>query len=474
MINRLTQIANLSPQQRQQLVQILQAKAGSPRLVQPPTVDLKAEAVLDSTIFPAAQPVEHSPHPQLIFFTGATGFLGAFLLDELLRQTRATFYCLVRANTVAAGKQRIQQNLQAYGIWRDHFSDRIIPVLGDLEQPRLGLAAELWESLAAQVDTIYHNAASLNFVFPYSVLKPMNVLGTQEILRLACQTKVKRLHYASTYAVFESPFYAGKIVTETDPVDHSEGIALGYTQSKWVAEKLVQAARSRGLPVCIYRLPLISGHSRTGAWNLKDFTCLMIKGCIQMKCWPVLDSLITLSPVDYTAQAIAYLSQHPTLLGQTFHLTNPRPVHAKTLQQWGRSARPSIAYLPYDQWQTHLIQSTRSQENALSTLQPFFLERWSDEQLTIPELYQCSRVPILDCQATLRALAGTAIACPKFDRELMLTYLFYFIQTGFLDAQTLGRKQHFWLQCLLPLSRPRQWLRRLWRQRRFATPGITD
>jgi thioester reductase-like protein len=453
-----TRIAKLSPEQRQQLVQRLQEKSGLRRGASPTTVDLKAEAVLDPTITPQGKAFNGTADPQSIFFTGATGFLGAFLLDELLRQTRATFYCLVRASSLADGKRRIQQNLKTYGIWRDRFSPRIIPVLGDLEQPRLGISAELWEMLAAQVDVVYHNAASLNFVFPYLVLRPINVLGTQEVLRLACHTKVKPLHYASTYAVFESPVYAGKVVTEADPVDHCEGIALGYTQSKWVAEKLVQSARSRGLPVCIYRLPLISGHSKTGAWNLKDFTCLMIKGCTQMKCWPVLDILITLSPVDYTAEAIAYLSQQPTLLGQTFHLTNPRPVHVSAVQQWSSSAQNPIEYLPYDQWQARLSQAARSQKNALSTLQPFFLERWSDEQLTIPELYQCSRVSLLDCQATLKALAETSIVCPRFDRNLMITYLFYFIQTGFLDAQTIGRSRFLILRFFLPFYRAYQGL----------------
>ncbi|MGV0024443.1 thioester reductase domain-containing protein [Phormidesmis priestleyi] len=460
MTNLSSRIANLSPEQRQRLVQRLQEKTGATRRIASPTaVDLKTEAILDSTISPEGKPVETTPHPRSIFFTGATGFLGAFLLVELLRQTSATFYCLVRAGSLEVGKQRIQQNLKEYGIWHDRFSSRIIPVLGDLEQPQLGISTELWETLSANIDVIYHNAASLNFVFPYSVLKPMNVLGTQEVLRLACQTKVKRLHYASTYAVFESPDYAEKVVSEADPVDHSEGIALGYTQTKWVAEKLVQSARSRGLPVCIYRLPLISGHSKTGAWNLKDFTCLMIKGCTQMKCWPTLDSLISMSPVDYTAEAIAYLSQQPNALGQTFHLTNPNPVHVNEVQQQSQSQQNPIEYLPYDQWQARLVEVTRSQDNALSTLKPFFLEPWTDEQLTIPEMYQRSRTPILDCQATLKALAGTSIVCPRFDRKLMTTYLFYFIQTNFLDAETIGRSQFFWIKLLLPFYRLKQWFR---------------
>jgi len=61
-------------------------------------------------------------------------------------------------------------------------------------------------------------------------------------------------------------------MTESDPVDHSEGIYLGYSQSKWVSERLVAIARDRGLPVCIYRPPLVSGHSQTGLWNTEGFS----------------------------------------------------------------------------------------------------------------------------------------------------------------------------------------------------------
>ncbi len=73
--------------------------------------------------------------PTKIFLTGATGFVGAFLLDELLRQTQADIYCLVRSTDAESGKQRLQNHLESYLLWNESFSDRIIPVVGDLSQP---------------------------------------------------------------------------------------------------------------------------------------------------------------------------------------------------------------------------------------------------------------------------------------------------------------------------------------------------
>jgi thioester reductase-like protein len=123
----------------------------------------------------------------------------------------------------------------------------------------LGLSTEQFERMANQIDAIYHNGALLNYVYPYSKFKAINVLGTEEVLRLACTTKVKAVHHISSVAVFESSAYYGKLVTESDDIDRSEGIYLGYSQSKWVSERLVKIAGDRGLPITIHRPPLVSG-----------------------------------------------------------------------------------------------------------------------------------------------------------------------------------------------------------------------
>ncbi|HEY9669421.1 MAG TPA: SDR family NAD(P)-dependent oxidoreductase, partial [Coleofasciculaceae cyanobacterium] len=190
-------------------------------------LDLNAEAVLDPAISPDNAHIAAVAEPTSIFLTGATGFLGAFLLQELLDQTQAEIYCLVRSPDVESAKTRLHNNLQSYDLWHEDYRARIIPVLGDLAQPQLGLSTEQFEQLAHQIDAIYHNGALLNYVYPYSKFKPINVLGTQEVLRLACQTKVKPVHHISSVAVFESSAYYGKQVTESDDIDRSEGIFLG-------------------------------------------------------------------------------------------------------------------------------------------------------------------------------------------------------------------------------------------------------
>ncbi|WP_193198686.1 thioester reductase domain-containing protein [Nostoc sp. MG11] len=399
-----------------------------------PVLNLKAEAVLDSTIHPGALPKVPFSEPKKIFLTGGTGFLGAFLIQELLQETHADIYCLVRAADAEEGKSKLQKNLQQYAVWQEKFNSRIIPVVGDLSQPLLGIGSEQFQILAANVDTIYHSAALLNYVYPYSALKTANVLGTQEVLRLACQIKVKPVHYVSSVAVFESPAYAGKIVKEDDEFSHWEGIYLGYSQTKWVAEKLVKIAGERGLPVTIYRPPLISGDSKTGICNTHDFINLMTKGCLQMGSFPDVDYMLDMSPVDYVSKAVVYLSRQKTSIGKAFHLQHPQPISLKNLVEWIRSFGYPVEMIPYDQWQAELINNVSSVDNPLYTLRPFLLERWSDEQLTIPDLYLQARRPHISCQDTLHALAGSSIVCPTIDSKLLMTYTAYLIQSGFLNV----------------------------------------
>ncbi len=398
-----------------------------------PVLNLKAEAVLDPTIHPGAVP-NVLGEPKKIFITGGTGFLGAFLIRELLQETNADIYCLVRAADAEEGKSKLQKNLQQYAVWQEQFNSRIIPVIGDLSQPLLGIGSEQFQILAANIDTIYHSAALLNYVYPYSALKTANVLGTQEVLRLACLVKVKPLHYVSSVAVFESPAYAGKTVKEQDEFNHWEGIYLGYSQTKWVAEKLVKIAGERGLPITIYRPPLISGDSKTGICNTHDFINLMTKGCLQMGSFPDVDYMLDMSPVDYVSKAVVYLSRQKASIGKAFHLQHPQPISLKNLVEWIRSFGYPVEMISYDQWQAELINNVSSVDNPLYTLRPFLLERWSDEQLTIPDLYLQARRPHISCQDTLHALAGSSIVCPTIDSQLLMTYTAYLIQSGFLNV----------------------------------------
>ncbi|MBD2771979.1 amino acid adenylation domain-containing protein [Iningainema tapete] len=385
-------------------------------------VNLKAEAILDSTICPNTS-AQYTAEPACIFLTGATGFIGAFLLHELLQQTHADIYCLVRAPNLKEGKKRIQSSLESYLLWNESLSCRIIPVVGDLSQPLLGLSQEEFQAMAELVDLIYHNGAWVHHTSPYSVLKAANVLGTQEVLRLASQVKVKPVHFISTLGVFSSVGDSGvQVVREHDSLDDYPLPLDGYCQSKWVAEKLVTIARERGLPVCIYRIGRISGQSQTGVFNKNDFWYKLILGCTQLGCVPEGEMLEDMVPVDYISRAIIYLSRRKESLDKVFHFVNHQSFNSSLLINVLGSLGYPLQQIPYDQWRKYLLKiAEHSPEHTLYPLVSFFPSRSSKKEMSNLGTVQ------FDCQNTLNGLAGTSIVCPPLDEQLLSTYLSYLI-----------------------------------------------
>ncbi len=399
--------------------------------------DLYAEAVLDQTIRPNPISIKPVTEARRIFLTGATGFIGAFLLHELLQQTpEASIYCLVRSADAESGKQKIRKNLERYLLWNEELNSAIIPVIGDLAKPSLGLSEQQFSELASVIDVVYHNGAFVNLIYPYTGLRAANVLGTQEILRLASQIKLIPVHFISTLDVFQSPVYSEmNAILEQDELADCEGLSDGYAQSKWVAEKLVMAARDRGIPVSIYRLGTIIGHSKTGVSQTNDLICRMIKGFIQLGSAPNLELKMTLTPVDYVSSAIVHLSRQEASLGKAFHLLNPHPLPISELVNDIRALGYPIQQMAYEKWQASLL-NVDSPENALSPVKSLFTEKVSGKQLTYLETSALVS-QAFDFQNTLTGLAGTSITCPSVDFKLLSTYFSYFIRSGFLNVPQL-------------------------------------
>ncbi len=391
-------------------------------------VELQADAVLDATICP---PTVSKLQPRHIFLTGATGFIGAFLLFELLQDPQTTVYCLVRAENLEIASQRLRTSLENYEIWDETFGARIIPVLGDLSEPLLGLPEHQFRELADRIDVIYHSGAYVNLIYPYAALRQANVGGTQEVLRLATQTKTIPVHYISTLDVFQSAQYSEMTtILETDPLLGCEGYLDGYSQSKWVAEKLVLAARDRGLPVSIYRLGMVTGHSQTGAFQFSNLICKMIKGFIQLGYAPESDLKMNLSPVDYIAKAIRYLSHQPESLGKTFHLLSPHRLSMHQLAGELHALGYDITCIPYQQWTTKLL--SLPSDNALTPVVSLFTQKTPDGQKSLLETTALMSAAF-DSQMTQAMLVDSSIVCAPISFSVVQAYLGYFMRKGFLS-----------------------------------------
>lgn len=411
-----------------------------------PGLDLEREAELDASITPNALAFEFSATPDRALLTGATGFLGAFLLRELLAGTRTELYCLVRAGSLDEGWRKLRQTLDKYGLWEDAIGERIVPVLGDLSEPRLGLNEEQYDELGRTLDVIYHNGAWVNGLYPYAMLKPANVLGTQEVLRLACHTRVKAVHYVSTISVFSPESMASGVMEESFTVDGSNSLQGGYAQSKWVAERLVSIAAQRGLPVSIYRPGRVSGDSRTGVWIPDQVLIDSLQTILELGSVPRIDDEfpIELVPVDYVAQAIVQLSRRPESLGRAFHLVNPRPIAWRELMDRLRGLGSPLRELEPEPWTLELLQFARSTPTSfLHPLVPLVprellrrLEgRENPSASETPGESLPNETPVphirIECGNTLDGLKDSDVTCRPVG-ELLEMHLAHFVRSGWL------------------------------------------
>jgi amino acid adenylation domain-containing protein/thioester reductase-like protein len=413
--------------ERPTIRELVEALSGGPVTRDPgAALDLRREARLDPDIIPAGRS-SGSATPKKVLLTGGTGFLGAFLLHELLARTRADVYCLVRATTVEEGRKRIHDALGSFGLVEDGKSPRIVPLPGDLSRPYLGLSPERFDELAPEIDAIYHNGAVVSALYPYSVHKPANVLGTREVLRLSGRGRLKPVHYVSTTGIVPWTNEASsRAVPEELELDCAPLPTDGYSQSKWVAERMVAEAGARGFPVCVYRPGRISGHSQTGASNPNDLFARVMKISIESGELPQLDgSLLTdLVPVDYVSQALVHLSMQEDSIGRVFHLVNPHPIAWRDfIDLIGELGYP-LRQVPYSTWVANWKRELEETENhPLAGLDLTSVIRPDGSWL---------QLPVFDSRNTVDALRGTAIVCPAIDARLLATYFSHWVERDYL------------------------------------------
>ncbi len=398
-------------------------------------IDFTEEASLDAELAELIEERAEQSSGERIFLTGANGFLGSFLLRELLDRTDAQVYCLVRARSREEGLDRVRAAMRQHQLRCDDLDARVEIVVGELGRPLLGLEAAEFYRLANNIDAIYHCAAMVNFVYPYARLKAVNVDGTREIIRLASSGREKALHHISSLAVYGSVGYFNNPNIMEEELNHLDSLHMGYAESKAVAESLVAAAGRKGLPVNIYRLDDVIGHSKTGIWNTDDFICRYVKGCLQLGAAPQLNIRINAIPVDYMARIIVHLSRQERCAGKSFNLTNPHAVTQRELFDYFAERGHELKRLPFAQWKELLVERvSRDKDNSLYPLMPLFTERHSEYQLTLPEMYEEERRPGFSRANVIEGLQGSDISIPMLDDELLRRYYQYFIESGFLTA----------------------------------------
>ena len=388
---------------------------------------MRADSVLSPEITPHGRG-RRTSDARSILLTGATGFLGAHLLRSLLDETDATVLCLVRCRG-SCGMTRLHENLARYGLSDEQVAERVVAIDGDLSRPMLGLAERAFSALAQRVDAIVHGGASVDWVRGYDALRDTNVLGTREILRLACHGAPKPVHFVSSLGVCYSTLGPRAIDEGANALVHLEGLSLGYAQSKCVAESLVGEAGRRGLPVTITRPALVSGDSTSGRSNVDDLLTRFIAGCVAMGAAPDLDWRVDCLPVDQVARAITRIARAHERGTDVVHIAALRPRHWRECVLWMRLCGYELDLLPYRQWLRLLALVTP--DHPLYALRSFFLQPvGGEDDLTLPELYEERRKACIRGERSRVRMSALDAQCSTIDTALLDRYFERYVAEG--------------------------------------------
>ncbi|PSN49701.1 hypothetical protein C0J52_05337 [Blattella germanica] len=308
---------------------------------------------------------------QKILLTGATGYLGAFILRELLRKTKAIIFCLVREQPELSAFDRLCQSLNKFGIMSSDIlklmEKRVIALKGDVSLLNLGFTDADYTYLSYEVDSILHVAAFVNLVYPYQALRSSNAVGTENILKFAQENKIKSVHHISTDAVFPEGLH--DCAEDTDMTQFSNKLSTGYAQSKWVAEQLILRAQDRGLPVAIYRCGNVGGSSEEASWNPEDFILHMLNGCLYTQSAPKINWQIEFTPVDFVSQLIVKISQKTShSIGKIFHIINRNRLACNQLWKLLQIQGYKLHEVTYDEWYQKVKSATETNGKLTNTL----------------------------------------------------------------------------------------------------------
>jgi NAD(P)-dependent dehydrogenase (short-subunit alcohol dehydrogenase family) len=341
------------------------------------------------------------------FVTGATGFIGRNLVEQLLER-EGTIYVLVREGS----RGRLEELRNRWGA----DEDRIVPVIGDLSQEHLGCGDQIGE-LKGEVDHFFHLAAIYDMTADAESQRLANVEGTREAVKLAKELDAKHFHMVSSIAA--AGLYKGTF-TE-DMFEEAEKVENHpYFQTKHESEAVVREESE--VPWRIYRPGIVVGHSETGEMDKIDgpyyFFKLLQRARNAVPQWfpgiGIEGRKINIVPVDFVAKAMDHIAHLEGLDGQAFHLTDPNPLSAgQVINAFAKAAHAPEAVMRIDSRMFDFI--PKQVRGGLTMLPP--VKRITDQVLAdlgIPRsvLVYINYPTDFDSTKAQVALEGTGIAVP--------------------------------------------------------------
>ena len=344
------------------------------------------------------------------FVTGGTGFIGRFLIGNLLKR-KGSIHVLVRK----ASLKKFDALVKKQG-WDPK---RVIAVPGDMTAANCGLTAAQVRALTAKVQHFFHLAAIYDLTASAADQQAANIDGTQHALDLAAALKVKCFHHASSIAA--AGLYPG--VFREDMFDEAEGLDDPYLRTKHDSEGLVR--NETRIKWRIYRPGMVVGHSKTGEMDKIDgpyyFFTFLKKLREMLPPWmPTLGiegGRINIVPVDFVADAIDHIAHKPKLDGHCFHITDPEPMRVgEVLNTFARAGHAPEMTMRIDARMFAFVPGgVRMAVGNLPPVKRFIGMLLRDFKIPKEVLKFVTYPTRFDNRETERALKGSGISVPRLD-----------------------------------------------------------
>ncbi|HEY1070415.1 MAG TPA: SDR family oxidoreductase [Thermomonas sp.] len=344
------------------------------------------------------------------FVTGGTGFIGRFLIDNLLKR-KGTIHVLVRKDSM--------KKFDALAKQRGWDRKRVLPVAGEMTAPKCGLSAAQLRSLSGKIKHFFHLAAVYDMAASAESLHAANIDGTRNALDLAAALKAGCFHHTSSIAA--AGMYPG--VFREDMFDEAEGLDDPYLRTKHDSEGLVRAETR--IKWRIYRPGMVVGHSKTGEIDKIDgpyyFFTFLKKLRQTLPPWmPTLGiegGRVNIVPVDFVADAMDHIAHKPRLDGHCFHLTDPEPLRVgEALNTFARAGHAPEMTMRIDaRMFAFLPGSVRMAVGSLPPVRRFIAMLLRDFKIPKETLKFITYPTRFDNREAERALKGSGIVVPRLE-----------------------------------------------------------
>ena len=344
------------------------------------------------------------------FVTGGTGFIGRFLIDNLLKR-KGTIHVLVRKDSM--------KKFEALARQRGWDRKRVLPVAGEMTAQKCGVSAAQVRALSGKVKHFFHLAAIYDVAAKADAMHAANIDGTRNALDLAAAIGAGCFHHTSSIAA--AGMYPG--VFREDMFEEAEGLDDPYLRTKHESEGLVRAEKR--IKWRIYRPGMVVGHSQTGEIDKIDgpyyFFTFLKKLRQTLPPWmPTLGiegGRINIVPVDFVADAIDHIAHKPRLDGQCFHITDPEPMRVgEVLNTFARAGHAPEMTMRIDaRMFAFLPGSVRMAVGSLPPVRRFIGMLLRDFKIPKETLKFITYPTRFDNREAERALKGSGIAVPRLD-----------------------------------------------------------